>query len=61
MLNDKNIIFSICAKSLTLINDKTVKKCPFDGSRYKGVYDGQICEVCQVCKIGGECLGLKIN
>ena len=59
MLNDENMVFRLCGKSLTLLNDNKFKKCPFDGSRYKGNYEEQICEVCTVSKIGLECMGLK--
>ena len=59
MLNDENLVFRICGKSLALIHDNKFKKCPYDGSRYKITYDEQICEICSVSKIGLESMGLK--
>lgn len=61
MLNNENMVLNICGRSLTYISEKNPKKCPLDGSRYKNNYDGEICDVCKVCKIGVECLGLKLG
>lgn len=59
MLNDENMVFRICGKSLSLLHNSKYKKCPYDGSRHKIEFEEQICEVCNVSKVGLECMGLK--
>jgi len=59
MLTDENMVFRICGKSLSLMNEGKFKKCPYDGSRYKLGFEDQICDVCTVAKIGVESMGLK--
>ena len=59
MLNDENMVFRICGKSLSLITDAKFKKCPYDGCRCKVGFEDQVCDVCSVAKIGVEAMGLK--
>jgi len=38
-----------------------VKRDPFVKAAYSAEFDGQLDEISGVCKIGMECLGLKIH
>ena len=55
----------LCAGSLTLLEDNrsvATVKCPLCGSIYnKSEYLGQVCETCQLCKLGEDVLGLSIQ
>lgn len=35
-------------------------RCPLDKSMFEKQFKGQLCETCQLCKIGKEALGVKI-
>ena len=56
---------SLCAGSLTLLEDNrsvATVKCPLCGAIYnKSEYLGKVCEVCQLCKLGEDVLGLSIQ
>ena len=53
------------AGSLTILEDTrsvATLKCPLCGAIYnKNQYLGEVCEVCQLCKLGEDVLGLNIQ
>lgn len=61
MLNDENIVFKLCANSLTLITDAKYLVCTYDLSRYKQDCKEKVCEVCNVAEIGMSAFGLKLG
>lgn len=61
-LNDDNVVTSrLCAKSLKVIKGGEVKRDSFVKAAYSPQFDGQLDEISGVCKIGMECLGLKMH
>jgi hypothetical protein len=61
-LNDDDIITTrICAKTLKVIKASEAKRDAFVKAAYSPQFDGKIDEISGVCKIGMECLGLKIH
>ena len=59
-MNDNEAIYKICGKSLKIIKNRESKRCPFDQTKYLEEFDGEICGICRVSKIGIDCMGLKI-
>lgn len=51
---------SICMKSLTPIPSAPIK-CPYCSTLYMQEFKGQICEVCNLSKIGEQTIGLVLN
>jgi len=59
-LNDDDALLKICAKTLKVIKGTDVRKDAFVKASYTPQFDGQLDEITGVCKIGVECLGLKL-
>lgn len=61
-LNDDDAINTkLCAKTLKVIKGGAVKRDAFVKAAYSPELDGQTDSISGVCKIGMECLGLKIH
>jgi hypothetical protein len=59
-LYDEDAITKFCAKTFKSLKGKDVKKDAFVQASYSAEFEGQVDEIAGVCKIGAECLGLKI-
>jgi hypothetical protein len=54
----------LCAGSLTQLKDSrsvATVKCPHCGAIYSRDYAGKVCEICQLCELGQDSLGLNIK
>lgn len=61
LLREKEATGILCAKSLTLLKGKNKIKCPFCAACYDPKFNGDLCEICQLSKIGGLGIGLKMH
>jgi coatomer subunit alpha len=53
--------FEICAASLTPILSKDPSvTCGFDGSKYHSKFEGSVCKICDICKVGAPASGLVL-
>ncbi len=59
-LNDDDALLKICAKTLKIIKGTDIRRDAFVKASYSPQFDGQVDEISGVCKIGVECLGLKL-
>lgn len=52
--------FEICGETLTAVHKGNPSaQCPYCGSSYHGKYDGGLCGICGLSKIGSEVTGLR--
>ena len=60
----KDICSYLCAGALAPLEDNrsvSTVKCPLDGSVFaKSGYSGQVCETCQLTKLGEDTMGYSI-
>ncbi|KAK9723294.1 hypothetical protein K7432_002041 [Basidiobolus ranarum] len=53
--------FTVCATSFTPIYQNNPKtQCPYCQASYKPEYAGELCRICEISKIGGSAVGLKL-
>ncbi len=55
-----NIKGHACAKSFTRLKDAHPVKCPLCQASFNAQYAKTVCENCNICVIGKECLGLHL-
>ena len=54
--------FVMCGKSLEpLYRDDPKTLCPYCGTSYKIEYQGGVCDICQLSKVGEETIGLVVS
>jgi hypothetical protein len=61
LLYDNDAVLKICPRTYKVNRSKEYVKCPFCQARYTPKSDGLVCSVCEVSKVGVECIGLKIH
>lgn len=55
----KEINGYLCTAKLTpLADSRQVVRCPLDGSAFDKAQSGQVCDTCQLCKLGQDAIGL---
>jgi coatomer protein complex subunit alpha (xenin) len=58
--DDSDFVFKICPKTLRIHKTRESKKCGLTQAIYSQECEGQLCDVCGVCAIGTDVLGIKI-
>lgn len=52
----------LCESTLVpLKNPSDCVRCPYDGSTYEKNEVGNLCSICEICKIGAETVGLVLH